>query len=244
MDVKDMHYDFKKKLNKVDSNRYKNLLIPEIDWVLNEAQLIFIENISHPRKQQSQLFITGFEKNQRNIDDIRTLVVDNTTNVSNSSSIKVVNNTIKLPDDYLHFIRAKVSMSKGKCNNVIGDIFIEQHDDLFENSSFDNTSFEWREVNGVFSSEGIELSTEDGITFNNAYLTYIRKPKYIHNAEDFSNGMYRLPNGKELTGKQNCELPDNVHRDIVDLAVLITINDLEESSIQSKANKLNLTNLI
>jgi len=36
MTVKDMHYDFKKKLNKVDSQQNRNLLIPEIDWTHND----------------------------------------------------------------------------------------------------------------------------------------------------------------------------------------------------------------
>jgi len=55
-----MHYDLKVKLNKVDSQQYRNLLIPEIDWALNEAQNIFIKNIAEPRKMQ-QMFDFGFE---------------------------------------------------------------------------------------------------------------------------------------------------------------------------------------
>ena len=38
MNISEMHYDFKKKLNKVDSEQNRNLLVPEIDWALNEAQ--------------------------------------------------------------------------------------------------------------------------------------------------------------------------------------------------------------
>ena len=41
-----MHYDLKLKLNKLDSNQYRNLLVPEIDWVLNEAETIFIKSIA------------------------------------------------------------------------------------------------------------------------------------------------------------------------------------------------------
>ena len=62
MSIKRMHYDLKVKLNKVDSQQYRNLLIPEIDWALNEAQNIFIKNIAEPRKMQ-QMFDFGFEKN-------------------------------------------------------------------------------------------------------------------------------------------------------------------------------------
>ena len=53
-----MHYDFKKKLNKIDSQQKKNLLIPEIDWTLNEAQNLYVDIIAQPRfKMQRKLTI-------------------------------------------------------------------------------------------------------------------------------------------------------------------------------------------
>ena len=38
-----MQYDLKFKLNKIDSSQYKNLRIPEIDWVLNESIELFVK---------------------------------------------------------------------------------------------------------------------------------------------------------------------------------------------------------
>jgi hypothetical protein len=38
MTAREMHYDFKQKLNKIDSQKHRNLKVPEIDWKLNEAQ--------------------------------------------------------------------------------------------------------------------------------------------------------------------------------------------------------------
>ena len=63
MTISEMHYDFKKKLNKVDSEQNRNLLVPEIDWALNEAQELFIKMIVEPRQRS---FI-GFEKSQRTV---------------------------------------------------------------------------------------------------------------------------------------------------------------------------------
>ena len=48
MTIQDMHYDFKKKLNKIDSQQNRNLLIPEIDWTLNEAQELFVKITAFP----------------------------------------------------------------------------------------------------------------------------------------------------------------------------------------------------
>ena len=72
MNAREMHYDFKQKLNKIDSQKYRDLIVPEIDWKLNEAQEVFVKVIAQPRLQ-SQL---GFEINQRTINDIRTIVID------------------------------------------------------------------------------------------------------------------------------------------------------------------------
>ena len=73
MDIRSLQYDFKQKLNKVDSQQYRNLKIPEIDWKLNEAADIYIKTIVEPRKFNN----LGFETSQRTIDDIRTIVKNN-----------------------------------------------------------------------------------------------------------------------------------------------------------------------
>lgn len=232
MTIKDMHYDFKKKLNKVDSQQYKNLLIPEIDWALNEAQELFIKMIAQPRLKS----YLGFEKSQRNIDDIRTIVI-------NENCVSVLNNTVTLPEEYWHFLKADVEMSKGKCTGVKGRFHVRQHDDEFENSPFDKSSFEWRTVNGVFYNNGVKFYTDDSFTVDKFCVSYIKKPNYIHNAEDFRGGTYNLPSGTLLSGSVNCELPDHTHREIVDIAVLLVSGEINTPDYKVKLNKLTFNNL-
>lgn len=232
MTIKDMHYDFKKKLNKVDSQQYKNLLIPEIDWALNEAQELFIKMIAQPRLRS----YLGFEKSQRNIDDIRTIVV-------NENCLNVSNNTVALPEDYWHFVKADVEMSKGNCTGIKGRFHVRQHDDEFENSPFDKSSFEWRTVNGVFYENGVKFYTDGSFTINKFCISYIKKPNYIHNAENFRSGTYNLPSGTVLSGSENCELPDHTHREIVDIAVLLVSGEINTPDYQVKLNKLTFNNL-
>ena len=231
MTIKEMHYDFKTKLNKVDSQQNENFLIPEIDHVLNEAQSLFVKLVAEPRVKS----YLGFETSQRTIDDIRTLVI-------NGSKIAVINDTGSLPDNYLHFIKAEVEMSKGKCTGVKGRVFIRQHDDEFEESPFDKSSFEWRTINGVFYENGVKFYTDNTFTINNMLLSYIKKPRLIHNAEDFRGGSYQLLSGQILTGSVNCELPEHTHSEIVDIAVLLVTGNLIPD-YQAKLAKLNLNNL-
>jgi len=231
MNIKEMHYDFKMKLNKIDSQQYKNLRIPEIDWVLNEAAELFVKMVAEPRLRSH----LGFEKSQRNIDDIRTLVQD--------VEIAFINDVVTLPTDYMYYVRGRVSMTKGSCGTKLGRLKIKQHDDEYQNSPFDNSSFEWGEVNGVFKSGGIVIEDADDFNVNSLELTYIKQQLYMHDAEDFPGGSYNTLAGASLSGTQDCELPNQTHREIIDIAVLLITGQLQMPDYQVKLAKLNLNNL-
>ena len=202
MTIKEMQYDIKFKLNKVDSQQYRNLRIPELDWVINEAYEIFVKSVAEPRTSN----YLGFETSQRTIDDIRTIVV----NDKNIIPTKLDNKTyvLSLPQDYMFYISASVVITKKNCSDRIARAILRQHDDRFESSPFDNSSFEWKEVNIRFYEDGIKLFTDGTFDIKEVKLNYIRKHAYIHNAQDFlPTRSYKLPSGVILTGTQNCELP-------------------------------------
>jgi len=230
MNIQEMHYDFKMKLNKVDSQQYKNLRIPEIDWVLNEAAELFVKMVAEPRTRT----YLGFEKSQRNTDDIRTLVVKDTILNTNGSFI--------LPNNYMYYVKGKVTISKSNCTKL-GTLKIRQHDDEYQISPFDNSSFEWSEVNGVFNNGGIEI--ERGLDFNvdRLTLTYIKKQNTMFYAEGFPGGKYSNLKGDVLVGTQDCELPEQAHREVIDIAVLLITGQLQMPDYQVKLAKLNLNNL-
>ena len=235
MTIKEMQYDIKFKLNKVDSQQYRNLRIPELDWVINEAYEIFVKSVAEPRTSN----YLGFETSQRTIDDIRTIVV----NDKNIIPTKLDNKTyvLSLPQDYMFYISASVVITKKNCSDRIARTILRQHDDRFESSPFDNSSFEWKEVNIRFYENGIKLFTDGTFDIKEVKLNYIRKHAYIHNAQDFlPTGSYKLPSGVILTGSQDCELPTQTHREIVDIAVLILTNNLELPTYQLKQAKVNL----
>ena len=228
MTIQEMHYDFKKKLNKIDSEQNKNLIIPEIDWVLNEAQNLYIKMIAEPRVAN----ISYFENKQRTIDDIRTIVKEN-------QSVKIQNDIITLPSDYMFHIRSYAYISKGECKNKKATLYIRKHEEEFQESPFDRSSFEWRTLNGVFNERGIKFYTEENFTVDKVEMSYIRKPILIHNAKDFRTGEYKLPSGQLLSGSVNCELPEHTHSEIVDLAVLLTSGEMM-SDYKANTAKVNL----
>lgn len=226
MTIQDMHYDFKKKIDKVDSQQNRNFLIPEIDWALNEALELFVKLVAFPRTKSA----VGFEIGQRSIDDIRTLV-------SPSQCSSVTNNIVNLPTDYWHYLKGEVKMTKGSCQ-ATGKFTPRQHDDDFESSPFHNSSFEWREVNGLFVGDTIQLFTDGTFDITDFCMSYIMEHPYMHYAAGFPGGQYDLPSGTILTGTQDCLLPFHTHREIVDIAVLIASGEIQASDYQIKMQKI------
>lgn len=230
--IKEMHYMFKLKLNKVDSQNFRNLLVPEIDLFLNEAQTIFVKTIAEPRFR-TQL---GFETNHRTIEDIRPLVITD-------ANVTLTNDVVQLPTDYFYYTKSKCKINSGNCIGLDAKINIRQHDDDFENNPFYESSLEWREVNGVFNKDGIKLYPKN-FTINNVKLSYIKKPIFIHDAQSFGAGGYNSLSQGALTGFVNSELPVDTHSEIVDIAVMIATGALQIPDMQNKIEKLKLNQLI
>jgi hypothetical protein len=232
MTSREMVYDFKMKWNKVDSQENANFRIPEIDWLLNEAAELIVKLISQPRRYRG----LGFETSQRSIDDISTIVVPDI-------SIPVSNGVVDLPNDYWHFVRAYGIADKGKCRDVKLRAKVRQHDDLFEENMFTRSSFEWRTFNVTFSEGSLKVHTDGSFVVESVLLTYIRNMSYIHNAQDTPGGSYTDLNGNILVGNQNCELPQHLHREIVDLAVLIASGVIPSPAYQLHQAKMSFHEL-
>lgn len=237
MNIKEMHYEFKRKLNKIDGQQNRNLVIPEIDSILNEALELFIDLVAYPRLRNQM----GFEKTQKNIDDIRTLVE---TDVAILTSVLPGDRfLLPLPKDYKYYLKSIASLVKESCHVFTNKVFIREHDDNFMESFFDVPSFKWRSTSALFSGEGLIFYTDGTFSVNEVYLSYIKTHPYIHNAEDYRGGTYTKLDGTVLTGTEDCILPEQTHREIVDLAVMIATGDLQVPDYSIKIAKLNMNNL-
>lgn len=247
MDIRDMHYDFKSKFNKLDSQQNKNLLVPEIDWKLTEAQEMFVKLIAEPRYRLG----LGFELNQRTIDDIKTLVKKQFFEKGTCTALSKIDDYTysgQLPEDYMFYTSSRVIASKGSCTNKELVAHVVQDDDLHQETWSSVPSFEWRETNILFNRDSAvpgksEIQVKSDGTFVPQFicLHYIIQPPRLHNAQDFPGGSYALPNGQVLTGAQSCILPVHVHGEIVDLAVLLATTDLI-SELNAKQLKTTMSN--
>jgi hypothetical protein len=215
MDVQEMHYEVKLKLNKVDSQDYENLIVPEIDWYLNEAQNIFIKQrygISNSKRK-------GFETSQKRIDDLRELVVKGTI-IPFATSLADINTfEACLPINYMFYIRSRIDLNKGLIAPGVGD----------EPPSGCDTGFVIGYSDGTF-------------TLTDLRLDYLRHPVRISWGGGIDNGglSYTLPNGVTAALLTNCELAEHTHHEIVDLAVMIASGDLDHPNFQMKMLKTQL----
>lgn len=237
MNIKEMHYDFKQKLNKIDSQKNRDLIVPEIDWKLNEAIELFVMMIAEPELSQE----LGFEATQRTIDDIRTIVVDQRPSEAITPLVyDEISYISDLPSGYWYYLNSNILCSKGTCTGIKVDTVLVEHDDRNESSYFDKSSFEWRVSNVRFNNKGLRIFTDGTFKVDKVWFEYIKRPAKVHNAEDFIGGTYTALNGTVLTGTSNCDLPEGTHGRIVDIAVLITAGDLSLPDYQLKQAKIGL----
>ena len=72
MTIQESHYQFKLNMDRIDTFSSADFTKSEIDWLLNEASLIFVKrrfSADHNTKRK------GFENSQIRIDDLSTLVI-------------------------------------------------------------------------------------------------------------------------------------------------------------------------
>lgn len=232
--IKNMHYDFKQRLNKLDTNSNKKLQIPEVDRLLNDALNLYVLLIADPR-YVNQL---NFKKLslRRNLDDLRPVIASEVLSIDSNTKKGVFSN---LSNNYFHILSIdKGSATSGTCTKTVKCNIVD-YDDKYVSDENHQSDFDWGEVNVRIGSDGIYNLAN--FTLVNVNINYIWIHPYIHDSEDFRTGGYNLPDGTALVGVQNSLFSDAVNSEIVDIAVLLATGDLELPNFyQLKLNALKI----
>lgn len=238
MTVQEMHYDLSLRLDKIDSLNYDNFLAPEKDVYLNRAQIMLVKQ----RYGLNNNYNVGLEESQKRIEDLKNLLVKSCNDPSCESPILPIyldnvkgiyryNLNDLTKGKYLIYVSSYLKAKKGKC---IIDIVpkVTQHDDLYS-SLFDanfSPSFEWMYVPLVFSENYLYVYTNNDFEVGDIYIDYLRYPKEIR------YGNYDDENGNPIA-QQDCELPDYIHHEVLDLTELLIKKDIESPTVEL-ANKI------
>tara|TARA_R110002096_G_C14384568_1_gene706035 strand:+ start:99 stop:770 length:672 start_codon:yes stop_codon:yes gene_type:complete len=220
MTIGAMHLEFRLLMDKADSGSAPAFLSTEIDLFLNAAIEKFITKRTfggNPRK-------TGVEENQKRRDDLRNLIknyeaVPNQPNSSNKEGGQFV----PLPKDYRHSLSEECVVKGAPTKKVpvkplTYDRYTKVIDDPF-NTISPNVVYRLD-----YQGDKFELLSTGGV--NKYYLRYISIPDPV------SMGIGDAP-------FVNCSLAEHTHREIVRMAVLEALENIQDPRYQSSKSELN-----
>jgi len=217
-----MHVEFKLLMDKGDSLDAPGFLEEEIDRFLNMSQDRFVSKRAfgnNPRR-------TSFEEDQKRRDDLRTLIVEFSDSSFTVTSANKPNGVfIQLPSDYRHAINEETILQDKELKEhrvgvkpITHDRYNKIIDDPFNKPK--KTSAYRLDYGSFDTNEYFEIITGDNITLLQYFLRYIKEPPQI---------------GVD----QDCILADHTHREIVRMAVLDSLENVEQPRYQSSKIELN-----
>lgn len=226
MTIAESHYQFKLNMDRIDSLSNPDFRPEEIDWLLNEAQRIFVEQrisaLSNPKRK-------GFEASQKRIDDLSTLVIKHPLQPFVIPTLNEGVYEVELGSlyfNYLHLLSGFVELEIAP--NCVKDVRLKfmQHDDYREalKDPFNSPSQEFIPFNfgrSSSSSGGSSIYMYPGSnTINKVYLEYIKRPWQVN------LGNYTYIDGT-VKPPTSFELPEHTHREIIDIACQIASFNIE-----------------
>jgi hypothetical protein len=216
MTITEAHFDFKFKYDRVDSLSKPDFNVAEIDWLLNEAQIVYTKQ----KYGLNNIYKTGFEGSQKRFDDLKALHVQFPVQPALPLIENVANelyelNFNSLTHDYWFLTSGKVEVIEPACTTeatikpIQTDDLGEVQDDPFNNSYKYKILYNLGKATTTGSS--IYLHS-NGQELGNIKVSYLKKPAKV------STGTYVYIDGVTYA-EQSFELSEHTHSEIVDLAV-------------------------
>jgi hypothetical protein len=242
MTVQEFHTEFKIALDKVDSQAYPEFLDGEVDYFLNEAQDRFIKT----RYGRNNIYTSGFEEMQKRTDDLKALVTSKFCSVSAVPHYGLAGDTVfraslsalfddelrqvSANEEYMLYLKATANSCTTSEKTCCGwsKVKLVQHDDLTSIASdpFNRPSVERPVI--FFEDEDIFVWTGKSNIIDNFLVTFIRKP-------------LKIDLGSYGGTPQTCELSEYTHKEIVQMAVRIALENVE--SPRQETQEYNVRNV-
>ena len=215
MTVQEFHIAIGLEVDKTLDFEYPYMSPEQIDYWLNKAQDRFVKQ----RASGNNLKKEGFEVTQKRIDDLRTVLKDSTI-------VPVQSGTIfksALPADYRWLIRHTCDTGNTVCStSTVGGQEIQQ-DDLNElkiNPFWSPSKVE--PLYYLFNND-IVYETDGNFTVTSTKVYYIKKYNKIQYGTQYVTPLPDI----------QCELPEFVHEEIVDIARDMILENIESQRYQT-----------
>jgi len=218
MTIQEMHNEFKLLLDKGDSFDAPSFLVEEIDAFLNIAQHKFVNKRAFGNNTRR----TSFEEDQKRRDDLRNLVTNGVRNPGSPTSQNKPNGRfVGLPSDYRHSINEECILRDGsvvgvkpithdRYNKIIDDPFNKPNLNIVYRLDYNGDRFE------LIFGEGVTPAT-DGYR-----IRYIKTPTSVN-----------------FAASTDCILSEHTHKEIVKMAVVEALENVEQPRYQTSKIELN-----
>lgn len=211
MTITEMHLALDVAIDSIATLAYPGMEPEEKDIFLNRA----IERFVKTRYSGSNIRGESLEQTQKRIDDVRTLIVRNTSSNSAVTQLNASEWTYALPDGttdpkYFLLIGSNILIDRDECGNTVTGrkIFLRQvtHDQLedFLDDPYHKPDF--NEAFLLFEGNSIHIITNGQYSIEAINITYMTYPDKV-----------------DFLAPVNCNLPEHTHQEIVDAAVRLYI---------------------
>jgi hypothetical protein len=223
MNIARMHTEFKAGFDKSESLSYPDFRPEEIDLFLNKA----ISSIVKQRYSGNNLRRESVEETQKRRDDLRNItsskvVTAFTTNVENKPNGTFVD----LPTDYWFALEEEVSISYYDCfgHTITARVSVKPiTHDRYNKIKLDpfNVPDKIEVVSLPYEGFKNEIIIDGTSTLLAYYIRYIRKPAEV-----------------SLSTLTDCDLSEHMHKEVVDYAVNLAIENVESPRFQTQGSEL------
>lgn len=235
MTITEMQYDFRFKVDKVDSLSQEDFTVAEIDWLLNEAQNVLVKQRYGTTNAKRQ----GFESTQKRIDDLRNLVIkapdqpDIVPSLLDTGVYEIPLDDLKYP--YWFMISARASINE-QCDKWVKLTYV-QHDDL--NMALEDPFSKPSAYELLYNFGKASDSTSGAMyIYPGSNEIFSVRLEYIKQPSKMNFGGYPYIDGVTYP-QSSCELSEHIHSEIVDVAVEIASGIIQHPEyVQLKQAKL------
>lgn len=244
MTIQEMHFDFKIKIDKIDSLVKRNFNAAQIDWLINEAQSRWVKQhygLTNPKRE-------GFESTQHRTQDLKSLHIKSPERQLGLTPSQITQNKIYYIDlqdlEFKHLFTTRVSVTctKNGCAKTFG-LNTVQTDDLNDAliDPFNKPNFKFGKVLGVYgisstSDEALFIYSDD-FTVDKVFVDYLKHPQKVWFGNyDYTNDLQPANGSNNIytaasDNPVDCELSDHVHSEIIDEAVNIAAGLIEDVNL-------------
>jgi hypothetical protein len=207
-------YGIDLKLNKLASNIHQDIPLENKIIALNEAQIKLIKQ----KLSTNNVHRLGLDAFKKRYEDLQILVEPHKsikiTKDNNSKNNRYYSEIKDLSPKYMFFIDAFILADKTPCKDRQINLRMIKHADLqtLVNNNHYKPSFEYQETLSTISTDKIDVYTDGTFEPKSAHISYIRYPKKI-DKEGYINF------DGEASENQDCELPEFLQDELIDLAV-------------------------